>query len=176
MLGATPGLNAALGKGKIGVEHADAVAAAAGRLDDNQRAELFANDAQITEHAASSSPESFRRWLNTTVDAISADDGVERAAQQHAAVTASITRNDDTAMFHLFAKLTPEQGNRVRRKLDAEAAVLAKRDEFNGMRNDQLLAHALVGVVAGAGSVDGGFAHRPADDESPPADADGLFD
>jgi len=155
VLGNTPGLNTALGTGKVGVEHADAVANAAGRLDDDQRAALFAKDDRITEHAASSSPETFRRWLNKTVDAITADDGLARAAQQHDAVTASVTRNDDTGMFHLFAKLTPEQGNRVRRRLDAEAAVLAKRNEFTRMRSDQLLGHALDRIIAGQGSLGG---------------------
>ena len=109
-LGETPRLNDALGKGKVGVEHADAVASAAGRLDESQRSELFGLDRQITEHAASSTPESFRRWLNTTVDAITDDDGLDRAAQQEAAVTASVKRNDDSGMFHLFAKLTPRTG------------------------------------------------------------------
>ena len=42
-LGETPQLNEALGAGRVGVEHADAVAAAAGRLDDDQRAALFAS-------------------------------------------------------------------------------------------------------------------------------------
>jgi len=153
VLGNTPGLNTALGKGKVGAEHADAVATAADRLDDDQRAALFAQDREITEHAASSSPETFRRWLNRTVDAITADDGLEHAAQQGAAVTASITRNDDSGMFHLFVKFTPEHGNRVRRHLEADAAVLAKQPEFARMRHDQLLAYALDRIVAGQGSV-----------------------
>jgi hypothetical protein len=154
-LGEAPQLNAALGKGKVGAEHADALATAAGRLDEQHRAQLFAKDQQITEHAASSSPESFRRWLTKTVDSITDDDGLERAEQQQAAVTASIKRDDDTGMHHLFAKLTPEQGNRVRRRLDAEAGVLAKRAEFRRLRRDQLLAHALDRLICGTGSVTG---------------------
>ena len=103
--------NAALCKGRVGAEHADAVATAAGRLDESQRAALFAQDREITEHAASSSPETFRRWLNRTVN--------------------TITRNDDSGMFHLFAE----------------------QPEFARMRHDQLLAYALDRIVAGQGSV-----------------------
>ena len=52
---------------------------------------------------------------------------MNRAAWQEAEITASMKRDDDTGMHQLFAKLTPEQGNRVRRALDAEVAVLTKR-------------------------------------------------
>jgi hypothetical protein len=93
--------------------------------------------------------------LTKTVDAITADDGLDRAAQQAASATASITRVDDTGMHHLFAKLTPEQGNRIRRALDAEVAVLAKRAEFARLRRDQLMTHALDRLVCGQGSVTG---------------------
>ena len=51
-LGETPRLVDALGKGKVGVEHAVAVATAAGRLDDEQRNALFDIDQKITAHAA----------------------------------------------------------------------------------------------------------------------------
>jgi len=83
-----PKLNDALGKGKVGAEHGDAVANAAGRLD------------------------------------------------------------DDSGMHLLFAKLTSEQGNRIRRALDTEIAVLAKRSEFAGLRHDQLMARALDRLVS----------------------------
>ncbi len=43
-LGETPRLNETLGPGTVGVEHADAVAAAASRLDDDQRVALFVHD------------------------------------------------------------------------------------------------------------------------------------
>ncbi len=79
-LGETPRLNAALGAGTVGVEHADAVAAAASRLDDEQRGALFGRDQELTELAVSLSPEVFRRKLNGVVDEITHDDGLDRAA------------------------------------------------------------------------------------------------
>ena len=80
-LGRTPKLNDALGKGSVGAEHADAVAAAAGRLDDAQREALFEKDREITELAVSQPPEVFRRGLGRLIDEITADDGLERAAR-----------------------------------------------------------------------------------------------
>ncbi len=149
-LGRAPKLNDALGKGKIGVEHADAVVAAAGRLDDDQRQALFEKDVEIVELAASFSPEVFRRRLGTLVDAITDDDGVERAAHQDAVATASVKIDGDTGMHHLFAKFTPEQGNRTRRALDAEVAVMARQPGFAGLRRDQLLVRALDRLVCGS--------------------------
>jgi hypothetical protein len=155
VLGHTPKLNDALGKGKVGAEHADAVANAAGRLDDDQREALFEKDQEIVELAAGYSPEVFRRRLGALVDAITDDDGLDRAAQQDAAATASLKIDDDSGMHVLFAKLTPEQGNRIRRALDHEIAVMAKLNEFAGLRRDQLLVRALDRLVCGTGTTRG---------------------
>ncbi len=100
-------------------------------------------------------PEVFRRKLNGLVDEITHDDGLDRAEQQARAVTASITRDDTTGMHHLFAKLTPEQGNRIRRALNAEAAVLAKQPEYKQLRSDQLMGLALDRIVSGNASTTG---------------------
>ncbi len=70
-------------------------------------------------------------------------------------MTASITRDDTTGMHHLFAKLTPEQGNRIRRALSAEAAVLAKQPEYKQLRSDQLMGVALDRIVSGNASTSG---------------------
>ena len=151
-LGRTPKLNDALGKGSVGAEHADAVAAAAGRLDDAQREALFEKDREITELAVSQPPEVFRRGLGRLIDEITADDGLERAARQEAAATASMKFDDDTGMHLLFAKLTPEQGNRLRRALDHEVAAIGKLSEFDGLRRDQLMVRALDRLVSGDAS------------------------
>ena len=155
MLGQTPTLNDALGRGEVGVEHADAVASAAGRLDDEQRCVLFGRDREIVELAAACPPEVFRRRLGTLVDEITDDDGLDRAAQQDAAATVSLKVDDATAMHVLFAKLTPEQGNRIRRALDAEVAAMGKQGEFAGLRRDQLLVRALDRLVCGSGTTRG---------------------
>jgi hypothetical protein len=153
-LGETPQLDDALGKGRVGAEHADALASAASRLDDAQRAELFARDREITELSASATPDVFRRRLTRIVDDITDDDGLDRASKQRHDATLSMKIDDDTGMHTLFARLTPEDGNRLRRALDHEAAALANgngehSEECRGLRRDQLLVRALVRIVAG---------------------------
>lgn len=66
-----------------------------------------------------------------------------------------MTVDDDTGMKLLFAKLTPEQGNRNRRALDAEGVKMVKLPEFAGLRRDQLLARALDRLVCGEGPAHG---------------------
>jgi len=154
-LGHTPQLNDALAKGKVGAEHADAVASAAGRLDHEQRAALFERDQEIVELAASFPPEVFRRRLGKIVDDVTADDGLERAAQHEAEATASTKIDDDTGMHMLFAKFTPEQGNRIRRALDSEIAAIARLPEFARLRRDQLMVRAVDRLICGTGTVRG---------------------
>ena len=62
-LGELPAMTGQLGAGRIGTEHADALASAASGLDDGDRSALFALDAELATHAASSTPEQFRRQL-----------------------------------------------------------------------------------------------------------------
>lgn len=154
-LGHTPKLDDALGAGRVGSEHADAVANATAQLSDEHRDAVFARDDEITELATSNSPDTFRRKLTKLVDDVTDDDGAQRAEQQEAAASASMKVDDDTGMHVLFARLTPEQGNRVRRALDAEVAKMVKLPEFAGLRRDQLLARALDRLVCGDGAADG---------------------
>lgn len=151
-LGHTPRLDRALASGKVGTEHADALASAAAPLDERQRGKLFANDGELTELAASHSPETFRRKLTSMVDDIKGDDGLDRAERQTEAATLSSGVNDDTGMYWFRAELAPEDGNRVRRAIDHEANALAKMPEHAGKRRDQLDAAALVSLVTGARS------------------------
>ena len=116
---------------------------------------LFDKDQELTELAASSPPEVFRRRFGKLVDDITDDDGLERSARQDAAATASLKIDEDTGMHLLFAKLTPVQGNRIRRGLDAEIAVMTKRPEFAGLRRDQLMARALDRLICGERSTRG---------------------
>lgn len=143
MLGHTPKLDAALGTGKVGVEHADVMTGVVCRLDDEHREQLFAQDTEITELAASASPEQFRRKLNQLADSLTNDDGLDRAAKQNEAATLSIRVDHDTGMHHLFAKLSPEQGNRLRRSLDAEINAMSNQPEWIGKRRDPMLHDAL---------------------------------
>lgn len=154
-LGETPGLDHALGAGRVSVEHADAVAAAAGRLDDETRDALFDRDDDITELATTHSPETFRRRLGKLIDEVTGDDGIDRAQRQDAASTATLKVDDETGMHHLFAKFAPEQGNRIRRAIDHEIASLSKLPEYAGLRRDQLRVRALERLICGEGASTG---------------------
>ena len=151
-LGQTPLLDRALGAGKVGAEHADTLASAAARLDDQQRSELFAKDGELTELAASHSPESFRRRVASLVDDITGDDGIDKAERQTEAATMSSGVDDNTGMSWFRGELAPEDGIRLRRAVDHEANALAKLPEHSGKRRDQLDAEALVNLVTGARS------------------------
>jgi hypothetical protein len=149
-LGHTPRLDDALAKGKVGAEHADALAGAASRLDDDQRSQLFAMDSQLTELAASKTPESFRRDVNKIVDEITDDDGLDRAARQVAASTLASGVDSTSGMYWFRCEVAPEQGTRLRKAIDHEATALAKRPEHRSARRDHLDALALIQLATGA--------------------------
>lgn len=153
-LGNVPALSRQLGAGRIGAEHADALASAAARLDDGDRTLLFALDAELATHAASSTPEQFRRHVDRVVDQLAADRGLERAERQRRSATLAKGINHDTGMYWLRAELDPESGVRVFSALDAELAALVTADRdpeaAPGRRRDQLAAQALVGLVTSA--------------------------
>ncbi len=164
MLGEVPALSRQLGAGRIGAEHADALASAASKLDDGDRALLFALDAELATHAASSTPEQFRRHIDRVVDQLAADHGLERAERQRRSATLAKGINLDTGMYWLRAELDPESGVRVFTALDAELAALVTADRPTdaagrrapdpgtapSRRRDQLAAQALVGLITSA--------------------------
>ena len=125
VLGALPAMAGQLGRGHIGTEHADAVAAAAVRLDDDERGSLFALDAELAQRAAASTPGQFRRFVDRVIDQLAADRGLERAARQRDAANLTKGINDDTGMYWLRAELDPESGARLFRGIDAETRALA---------------------------------------------------
>jgi hypothetical protein len=163
-LGELPAMTGQLGAGRIGCEHADALTSAASRLDDGDRAALFALDVELANHAAASTPEQFRRHVDRVVGQLAADRGLDRAERQRRAATLARGINHDTGMYWLRAELDPESGIRVFSALDAELAALLTADRSGdatgggapdheaaaGRRRDQLAAQALVGLVTSA--------------------------
>ena len=163
-LGEVPALSRQLQAGRVGAEHADALAGAASKLDDGDRALLFALDAELATHAASSTPEQFRRHLDRVVDQLAADRGLERAERQRRSATLAKGINHDNGMYWLRAELDPESGVRVFTALDAELAALVTADRATNAsgssdadsedapspRRDQLAAQALVDLVTSA--------------------------
>jgi hypothetical protein len=149
VLGSLPSMSAQLGKGRIGAEHADAVAAIAGRLDDTDRTTLLSLDDELARTAAASTPAQFRRFIGRLADQLAADRGVERAVRQRAAMTLSKGIHDDTGMYWLRAEFDPDTGARLFRAIDAEVAALVKQqapDDEADRRH--LAAVALVDLAA----------------------------
>ena len=151
-LAGTPAVEGLLAKGRIGTEHADIIASAAGRLDEEQRSAFFSHDAELADAAAAMSPERFRRFVRRMVDSITDDDGLDRSERQRAASQVSLGIDDDTGMGWIRGDLDPEQYQRIRRALDTEAAALKKRPEFADHSRGRLRAEALCRLLTGARS------------------------
>lgn len=149
-LGVLPALSKQLSAGRIGTEHADAIASAAGRLDDNERHALLEFDVELAQHAAASTPGQFKRFLDRMVDQLAADGGVERSVRQRNATTLAKGINDETGMYWLRGEFDPETGARLFRAIDAETRSLASRPGNVDARREQLAAHALVDLATSA--------------------------
>jgi hypothetical protein len=148
VLGSLPSMSAQLGKGRIGAEHADAVATVAGRLDDTDRTTLLSLDDELARTAAATTPAQFRRFVGRLADQLAADRGVERAVRQHAAMTLSKGINDDTGMYWLRGEFDPDSGARLFRAIDAEVTALAKQQAPDDQADrGRLAAGALVGLA-----------------------------
>jgi hypothetical protein len=150
-----PTLSTQLRKGRIGTEHADAVAAVAGRLDGDDRAALLALDDELAVTAASSTPAQFRRHVERVADQLAADRGLERSQRQRRATTLSKGIDDQTGMYWIRGEFDPESGARLFRAIDAETRSLvsraaSERDAPDALTRSQHAAHALVSLVTSA--------------------------
>ncbi len=149
-LGALPAVTRQLSTGRIGTEHADAIANAAGRLDDDARSALAGFDTELAQHAAASTPGQFKRFLDRMLNQLDADRGLERAARQRTATTLVKGINDETGMYWLRGEFDPEHGARLFRAIDAETRSLASQSGNEANERHQLAAHALVELATTA--------------------------
>ncbi len=149
-LGSLPAVSGQLGKGRIGTEHADTLAHAARRLDDDGLTVLQSLDAELASAAAASTPAQFRRYVERVVDQLAADRGLERAARQRNATALTKGVNAETGMYWLRAEFDPESGARLFRAIDAETGALSKGSDAasrSASEHSKLAAHALVGLA-----------------------------
>lgn len=152
-LAQAPGVAQQLASGRISTEHADALATAAGKLDDEQRDELFGRDEELAQRAVSETPAQFARTLAKAAAEISLDDGIERSEQQRRSASLSHGINPDTGMGWIRAELHPDDYQKVKRRLDTEVNAMKRLPEHEGRRYEQLAAEALVSLVTGSRSV-----------------------
>jgi hypothetical protein len=146
--GKAPALGKQRAAGRVSDEHADALANAAGKLDDEQQAELFSHGDELAEQAAASTPGQFAQHLRKLTDLISTDDeATDRSEAQRAKATLSHGINETTGMGWVRADLHPDDYQKFKRKLDAEVAALRKRPENQAKRYDQVAVEAFMGLV-----------------------------
>ncbi len=149
-LGNAPAVEDQLSNGNISPEHADALANAAAKLDDDaQRDALFALDAELAVTAAGSTPAQFARHLNRVANQLSDDAGVDRSERQRNQASISYGINDETGMGYLRGELHPDEYQKLKRRLDAEIKTLKKLPENQGLDHGRLAALALVALVTG---------------------------
>jgi hypothetical protein len=149
-LGALPAMSRQLAAGRIGIEHADAVASVTGRLDDADRDALLAVDDELARHAAASTPSQFKRFLDRMSDQLAADRGLERADRQRHATRLVKGINDETGMYWLRGEFDPESGARLFRALDAETRALRTDPGNETLDREQLAARGLVELATSA--------------------------
>jgi hypothetical protein len=142
---AMPEVHSALAAGTLSAGHADAIARACNRLDDDERVELAAMAPELVEQAASTSVDAFARKVRDLARRISRDEGLrhhEKLRSQRA-----VRRwTDREGMCHTQISLDPEADARLSAALDAAmAAEKAKAD--NGRTFDQLRADAFINLV-----------------------------
>ena len=146
--GSAPALGKQRAAGRVSDEHADALANAAGKLDDDQRVELFSRGDELAERAATSTPGQFAQHLRKLTEALSTDDeAIDRSEHQRTLATLSHGLNDTTGMGWVRADLHPDDYQKFKRKLNAEVTALHKRAEYEGQRYDQVAASAFIGLV-----------------------------
>jgi hypothetical protein len=142
---AMPEVHEALAAGTVSAGHADAIARAANRLDDQEREDLAAMAPTLVAEAASTSVDTFARTVRDLARRISRDEGLrhhEKLRSQRA-----VRRwRDCEGMCHTQISLDPEADARFSAVFDA--AVAAERSKADDGRTfDQLRADAFMRLV-----------------------------
>src|SRR5262245_21558925 len=142
---AMPDVHEALAAGTLSAGHADAIARAANRLDDDERLELAARAPELVEHAAVMSVDCFARKVRELARRISRDEGLRHHEQLRSQRT--VRRwTDREGMCHTQISLDPESDAWLSAAFDAAvSAEQAKPDD--GRSFDQIKADAFMAMV-----------------------------
>ncbi|MDW3216289.1 MAG: DUF222 domain-containing protein [Ilumatobacteraceae bacterium] len=147
-LGHAPSLADQLADGAVTAGHADALANATTRVDDEILAEFFEHEAALATDAARMTPEEFGRNCRDMIRHLERDAGVERAERQRRETRLS-KKIDREGMYVLNARLHPELGHAVFNSLDAETAALIKAGGDRSVDRAAVAAEALGNLVTG---------------------------
>jgi len=140
-----PEVHEALAAGTLSAGHADAIARAANRLDDQERVELAAVAPTLVAEASNTSVDAFARRVRELARRISRDEGL-RHHEKLRSQRAMRRWTDCEGMCHTNISLDPEADARFSAAFDAAlAAEQAKPD--TGRTFDQLRADAFMSMV-----------------------------
>ena len=123
---AMPEVHAALAAGTLSAGHADAIARAANRLDDDERVELAAMASELVAQAATTSVDAFARKVRDLARRISRDEGLRHHEKLQSQRTVRRWM-DREGMCHTQISLDPESDARFSAVFDA--AVAARKCE-----------------------------------------------
>ncbi len=151
-LGRTPSLAASLDDGVITAGHIDAVTRGSGRLEPEQRNELFDRVDRLATVAAASTIEEFQRRVRLEVRQMQRDDGESRLERQKRATRVS-TWTDDEGMWNLRGRFDPETALHLSARLSGAVETLFVEQVPDCCPTDPiekqkfLTAHALARLV-----------------------------
>lgn len=143
-----PTVAEALASGKIGAEHADALANATTVLDDDVKASFFALESDLAADATRMTPEQFAQSCRDLARRLERDQGVERAEQQRRQTRLS-KKIDREGMYVLTARMHPELGGAVFNSIDAEVAAMVKAGGDRTVDRQHVAALALGNLTTG---------------------------
>lgn len=143
-----PALADKLAEGAVTAAHADALANASARLDNDTKRDLFDLQDGLADDAARMTPEEFSRSLRDLVRALERDQGIERDRRQRQETRLTKTVDRD-GMYILNARMHPELGHAVFNAIDAETAKLVKAGGDRTVDRAALAADALGNLVTG---------------------------
>ena len=150
-----PGFEAALATGTVSAGHLDAVARAAGRLDDAGRERLTATAERYVEQATRSSVDAFDRAMRKEAAAINAATAGETAADELAAQRrrANVKRWVDkvTGMHHTLVELDPVRDAEMWTAIEHQLATDRAADGNAATPWSELRVQAVVNAVKASG-------------------------
>lgn len=143
-----PSLAGKLADGAVTSAHADALANAASRLDDDTRRNLFDHEADLANDAARMTPHEFGKNVADLIRQLERDQGIERDRRQRNETRLTKTV-DREGMYVLNARLHPELGHAVFNMIDAETAQLVRAGGDRSVDRAGVAAEALGNLVTG---------------------------
>ena len=143
-----PSLADKLAAGEVTASHADALADASCRLDDDLRSELFDRQESLAADAARTTPEEFRKNCKDLIAFLERERGIDRDRQQRNE-TRLTKKIDRDGMYTINARLHPELGHLVFNALDAETAKVVGPGGGRTVHRTHIAAEAPGNLITG---------------------------